>query len=167
MNPRLPILPFLCSIFTCFLLSVVDVVYYTTPHYLKGNRIIIWHEIGINYMLLAELRSPNHASWTRLAFFSTSSDSSSLSCCLILRICRNMDPPSQCQFEVVFTAIKNPCAGETVDFCGKRATLDAEEVGELLAVERNVEFCLSTLFSNRAEIGHNAVFPRVRQALSP
>ena len=64
------------------------------------------------------------------------------------------------QLEVALTAIKNADTGETADFCGKRTALDAEEIGELLAVERNVEFCLSALFGNRAEVGHNAVFRR-------
>ena len=55
--------------------------------------------------------------------------------------------------EMVLARREDAFGGEAADFGGKRTALDAEEVRELLAVERNVELALAALVGKRAEVG--------------
>ena len=58
--------------------------------------------------------------------------------------------------------------GQPADFRRKRASLDAEIVRELLAVEWNVEFGCAFLLCQGAQIGHQPILRgTVRQNLDP
>ena len=61
------------------------------------------------------------------------------------------------QREVAFPRCDESELGQSADFRRKRASLDAEVVRELLAVEWNVEFGCAFLLCHGAQIGHQPI----------
>ena len=62
--------------------------------------------------------------------------------------------------EVAFPRCDETELGQPADFRRKRASLDAEVVRELLAVEWNVEFGCAFLRCHGAQIGHQPILRR-------